>query len=620
MSIIRILPSETANRIAAGEVVERPASVVKELLENAIDAGARRIVVAAQEGGRKLVQVSDDGCGMDRDDALLCLEAHATSKIHDAYDIDRICTLGFRGEALPSIAAVSQFHLQTRRPEDVSGTEIIVHGGEIRSVGECGCAPGTNVRVRNLFFNLPARRKFLRTPQTEDAHIQETVLTQALAHPGVAIELHLNDQRLLQVGGDHDLGARVAMLLGRDAYEGMLPVDYREGALAVVGFVARPGLTRTRRRDQRAFVNGRPAEAEAIYQGLREAYQSLTVPGRYPPAVLYLTLPADLVDVNVHPTKREVRFRDGRLVAAVVAAAARQALRALVGGRAATLPPPPSSPPTFIVPAADAVIDLLGRQQALHGLGSTPIDPLAAWASLPPGLPPAVAPESAGPPPAVDQKQPTTSGGADEWAGQEAAVGERPALEALRVLGFLSDRQVVAVGQAGLVLLDYRAAVERILFEKLLRSARQREGARQPLLLPVTLELPPADAILLGKTASQFNLLGFEIEPFGGGTFMVTAVPASFPQENIAGMVRDMLDDLREHATVTSRPDDLRIAQAAARRAARGFDRPDEDGIRRLLAELARTQMPYATPAGKPVLINIPHAEIDRRFGNRRDA
>lgn len=612
MSTIRILPPETANRIAAGEVVERPASVVKELVENAIDAGASRLSVAVQQGGRHLIQVSDNGCGMDQDDALLCLEAHATSKIRDSFDIDRISTLGFRGEALPSIAAVSQFTLQTRRAEDISGTEILVNGSDIQDVRPCGCAAGTNIRVRNLFFNLPARKKFLRTPQTEDGHIQETVLMQALAHPGVAFDLRLNEQRVLQVNEETDVAARVAMLLGRELYEGMLPVDYQEGAVRVSGFIARPGLTRARRRDQRAFVNGRPAEAVEIFAGLKEAYQSLVMKGRYPPSVLYITVPPDMVDVNVHPTKREVKFRDGRLLRAVIAAAVRRGLRPLAGPRMApvTQERPPEGPETAEIesparPDPRALNDLLGRQRELHGLRPAP--PVS----------PVVAPPSSGMSASAARDIPAGNQGPD-LAPASAGAGPHAEITALRVLGVYQNRYIVAEGSAGLVLIDFKAAVERILFEKLLRAAREKEGVRQPLLIPVTLELGAADHALLSRVVEKFNAVGFDVEPFGGDTFLVTAVPVNFPQENIAGMIRDMLDDLREGSTGAPRPDDLRIARAAATRASREAGDPTDTTIRPVLADLSQTDMPYAAPSGRPVMINIPTSEINRRFGIKR--
>jgi len=632
MSLIHILPAETANRIAAGEVVERPASVVKELIENAVDAGATRVAIRVEEGGRRLIQVSDDGCGMDRDDALLCIEAHATSKIQAAFDIDRIHTLGFRGEALASIAAVSHFQLQTRRADDLCGTEILVEGGQLRDVRDCGCAPGTNVRVRNLFFNLPARRKFLRQPATEDAHIQETVLMQALAHAAVAFELSLNDQTVLQAHAGGDPAARIGMLLGRDVYDGMIPVDYHEAGISVTGFVARPGVTRPRRRDQRSFINGRPAEAEAVYQGLREAYHTLVVQGRYPPAVLYVNLPPETVDVNVHPTKREVRFRDGMLVSQIVAAAVRRSLRGLAAPAPGeprpplappTLPPPPMFTPALRTPQT-APADDAAAPMPTHPAGQapppTPDDRIPAPAptglhspgrptTLPPGaddnpdLAPAPLPTPPAPTPPASPAPPS-------------AV--RTGITGLRVLGMLQSRCLVAEGDAGLVLIDQRAAHERILFERLLAAARSRQGVSQPLLLPVTVELPPAEAELLQRHAGQFSRIGFEIESFGGGTVLITAIPANIPQENLASLLRDILDDLREGvAGALARPDEIALAQAAARHAVRLRTVLSPDEIERLLADLARCELPYTCPQGRPVMVNIPYSEIERRFGRR---
>jgi len=329
MSCIRILPEHIANRIAAGEVIERPASVVKELLENSIDAGATRITVQCQRGGASSILVTDNACGMDRDDAMLCISAHATSKVREAEDIARVSTLGFRGEALASIAAVSRFNLQTRRPEDVAGTEIVVDSGTLRDVRECGCAPGTSVRIRNIFGNLPARRKFLRSKATEEDHIRESVLIQALAHESIAFELLFDDKTVLQAAPTTDMAARAAMLLGRDVVSGMLPIAYDEEGIRVTGLAARPGLTRSARRDQRVFVNSRPAAAPTVFTGIREAYHTLVMKGRYPPVLLFLELDPERVDVNVHPAKREVRFREPRLVGQIVGAALRRALRQL---------------------------------------------------------------------------------------------------------------------------------------------------------------------------------------------------------------------------------------------------------------------------------------------------
>ncbi len=629
MSIIRVLPEEISNRIAAGEVVERPASVVKELVENAIDAGATQIRVETQLGGRRLIQVTDDGCGMDADDALLCLNAHATSKVKELYDIDQIRTLGFRGEALPSISAVSHFQLQTRQCDTVAGTEVIVQGGTIRDVRECGCAPGTSVRVANLFFNLPARRKFLRRPATEDQHIQEMVLLLALAHPETGFELVMNGQRSLQVPGGSELGTRIAMLLGKDVYQAMVPLDYSEADIEINGFIARPGMTRAGRREQRAFVNGRPAESEAIYFGIRDAYHTLVMKGRYPPVVLYLHLPPDKVDVNVHPTKREVRFRDNNLVGQVVAAALRKALRALAGVQVSSLP---------WVQARSEQAPLEQPRAQQPALTRWP--PSSAPRSLPPG---SGAEDSEGMLP--DERQPgrptQMAAGLPQISANDAVPGEeavaaaagpamggmigpspsvatRPEIRGLRVLGVLNTLYLIAEGSAGLVLVDQHAAHERILFEKLLAAAKSRDGASQPLLLPVTVDLAPADAALLKHNIERFTGLGFGLAPFGGNTFLVTAMPAHFPQENIAGMLRDILDELRDGTGVMPRPDEIRIAQAACKHAVRSEDPLTGREIKQLLESLAETEMPYTCPHGRPVMINIPHDEIEKRFGRRQ--
>ncbi len=666
MSIIRILPEEIANRIAAGEVIERPASVVKELVENSIDAGARRIVIHARQGGRSLIQVLDDGGGMDRDDALLCLEPHATSKIREPGDIEHITTLGFRGEALPSIASVSRFQLQTRRAEDLSGFEVNVEGGTLRDCRECGCAPGTNIRVGQLFFNLPGRRKFLRGAATEAEHIQETVLLQALAHPGIAFELLLDDQPALQVSAATDPGARVAMLLGRDVYAAMIPVDYEENGIRVTGFVARPGLTRSSRREQRFFVNGRPAMSDSMYFGVRDAYHTLVMKGRYPPLVLYVDVAPDRVDVNVHPAKREVRFREDHLVGQITSAAVRRALRGLAGmpvagtgvavgpydGKTAESPgaetsiapngstatpfhfqrPPEQAPLPFAFPGSAGALTggRPGGPPALPSAGRDARPPVAAE----PG--PYFEQQAEGE--AEGRRAPS---GAVECHQSSAAIGNRKSeienfsavrggsgtspssatraeIRSLRVIGVLSTLYLVAESASGLVVIDQHAAHERILFERLLRLAEAKTPESQPLLLPVSVDLAPADAALLRRNLDHFNRLGFGLDSFGGNAFIVTAVPVRFPRENLAGLLRDILDDLRQSSTGGApRPDEVRIAQAACKHAVKEHDPLSGAEIAHLLADLAECEMPYTCPHGRPTMITIPHGEIERRFGRR---
>ncbi|MBT7163446.1 MAG: DNA mismatch repair endonuclease MutL [Victivallales bacterium] len=612
MSLIRILATEVANRIAAGEVIERPASVVKELVENAIDAGSGRILVQTEEGGKRLVQVDDDGCGMDRDDALLCLEAHATSKIRETADVGQIATLGFRGEALPSISSVSRFRLQTRRAEDQAGTEVLVENGSLRDVRECGCAPGTSIQVRHLFSSLPARRKFLRGAATEDGHIQETVLLQALAHPEIAFELRANGREVLHASRSSDPGDRIGMLMGRETLAQMLPVDYAEDGIRVHGFVAKPGFTRGSRREQRIFVNGRAAAAEVVYYGLREAYHTLVMKGRYPPVVLYLELDPVRVDVNVHPTKREVRFREARLVGQVVGAAVRRALRGLAVEAPSPSPPPlPRSPASPLHPASVAPAAVPFR------LATVPSQPQLPLAALPPTpQPPPASPEPAAEalPLAVPPAAPVAP---TAPAPAPALPGAREEIAGLRVMGTLQGTYLVAEGPRGLVLVDQRAAHKRILFERLLRNADGNQQPKQQLLLPATVELGPQDARLLQRQLDTFHALGFGVEPFGGSTFLVSAVPASLPDQDAGVLLREMLDDLREGSGKGDRPQQARVAQAACRHAIPERSELNREEIRQLLTDLAAAELPYTCPDGKPVVINLAYRDLEKRFGKR---
>ncbi len=628
MSIIRVLSAEVAGRIAAGEVVERPASVVKELVENSIDAGATRIRIAAEQGGQRLIQVTDNGCGMDRDDAIMCFEAHATSKISTEADVGQIKSLGFRGEAIPSISSVSRFILQTRRKEDDVGTEIVVDNGAIRDVQDCGCAPGTNIKVAHLFGNLPARRKFLKGPDTEDGHIEEMVLQLALARPDISFSLVLNNREVIRASATSDLGARILMLLGKDVYEAMLPVNYREDDISVRGFISKPGFTRTSRRDQRTIVNGRTATADTVYFAIRDAYDTLVIKGRYPSTVLYIDLPADRVDVNVHPTKREVRFRDPRQVGGVIAAAIRAALRQLQGGEDSTMMPPPVQ-----LPPAEPVVELppspVVKSQPVENKPSavltktalpsstTTVPPVAAapfplptaqpfkpepqQISLPlPDRPASVNPPASPPKPDDTPVQPP----------------QRPVnsdLASLRVCGRLGNRHLLAESANGLVIIDLRAAHQRILFEKLLANLKTQKIPQQPLLIPVTVNLGQEEARFLNSQAKHFQSLGFTIEHFGGNAFIVTAVPSSYPNQDIAQTLRDIIDDLRQSRT-TNVQSAIHIAQAACRHAISLKANLTEKEVSQLISDLAHATMPYADPNGNPTMIHITYSELEKRF------
>ncbi|MBR5077372.1 MAG: DNA mismatch repair endonuclease MutL [Victivallales bacterium] len=628
MSIIRVLSAEVAGRIAAGEVVERPASVVKELVENSIDAGATRIRIAAEQGGQRLIQVTDNGCGMDRDDAIMCFEAHATSKISTEADVGQIKSLGFRGEAIPSISSVSRFILQTRRKEDDVGTEIVVDNGAIRDVQDCGCAPGTNIKVAHLFGNLPARRKFLKGPDTEDGHIEEMVLQLALARPDISFSLVLNNREVIRASATSDLGARILMLLGKDVYEAMLPVNYQEDGISVRGFISKPGFTRVSRRDQRTIVNGRTATADTVFFAIRDAYDTLVVKGRYPSTVLYIDLPPDRVDVNVHPTKREVRFRDPRLVVGVIAAEIRASLRQLQGGEDPSMQPSPvqlppvesvndfpplpevkpqpvenkpsapskkTTPPSSVAPAPAVV----ARPYPLPA--PQPFKPEPQQISLPlPDRPASVNPPASPPKPAdTPAPQPSRPVNSD--------------LASLRICGRLGNRHLLAESANGLVIIDLRAAHQRILFEKLLANLKEQKIPQQPLLIPVTINFGQEEARFLNSQIKHFQSLGFTIEHFGGTSFIVTAVPASYPNQDISQTLRDIIDDLRQSRT-TNVQSAIHIAQAACRHAISLKANLTEKEVNQLIFDLARATMPYADPNGNPTMIHITYSELEKRF------
>ncbi len=603
MSVIQVLSAEVAGRIAAGEVIERPASVMKELVENSIDAGATRIRVLAEQGGQRLLQVIDNGCGMDRQDAMLCLEAHATSKIREESDVGQIRTLGFRGEALPSISSVSRFQLQTRQADSLEGTEIIVNYGQIEDVRDCGCAPGTNIKVAYIFGNLPARRKFLKGPATDDRHLEETMLLLALSRPDIAFELHLNGRLVLQVTSSQDIAARTAMLLGKDAFAAMLPVDYVEDRVHVYGYISKPGFTRSTRHEQRIIVNGRAATADTVYFGIRDAYDTLIPKGRYPAVVLYIDLESDRVDVNIHPTKHEVRFRDSMRISAILAAALRQALRSMPGGAEAVstqaigqpFPEPTQTPLTGVQPVAPVPFVPPPMQPGLP----LPVPPRTAPGNSIPLVPP-------GNPPPVVQAAPEPMPSPGHSSGGNL-------LQTLQIRCRLGKKYLLAESSAGLVIVDLAAAQQRILFERLLKNLQSTKIPQQQLLLPITVNLSPDESKLLHAGLQHFQALGFSIEHFGGHSFLITALPANLPDQDFATTLRDIIDDLRNNS-LSNRQNAMHLAQVASRHAIRVKDQLSENDLHCLMRDLTRCEMPYACPAGHPTMIHLTWSELEKRF------
>jgi DNA mismatch repair protein MutL len=592
MGRIRLLPDEVASQVAAGEVVERPASVIKELVENSVDARAGRIDVEYQRGGTGFLRVGDDGCGMDREDALLCLERHATSKIRTGGDLARIETMGFRGEALPSIASVSRFRLVTRERGKDAGTEVVVAGGKIESVKDSGDGYGTRIEVRSLFYNLPARRKFLRGERTEAAHIDHQMQTLALANPRLAFSLIKDGRTAFLLAPADGLATRVRDLLGTGAASQLIEMPETDaGGIVFSGMLARSGHARPDRSQQFVFVNGRPIHSTAIWQPLREAYGSSIEKNLHPPVVLFLRIDPALIDCNVHPAKREVRFQEPTRVREAVYEAVRQALDAR---RTVPIAKPswkPPDPDDELRPAP-----LLAGQRPPEPLPVLKVEPQVER----------VLPVR----PSPHEPRPLAMPG----SGAEAADDAR-----FRFIGRLAERYLVMEDDSGLVLLDNRAARERILFETLLRQMQGDRGSSQRLLIPAVVDLPPRDFAWVRENAALLASAGLVVEPFGAGTVKIESVPpmlAEWPPEDL--LVR-MADDCRlAGKQARHRLAEEVVARAISRNAALAGLPTDETAMRRLLAELMRCDLPYACPQGRPTMIHFAFTELDRKFGRTR--
>lgn len=595
---IRILPIHVANKIAAGEVVERPASALKELVENAIDAGADRIDISVCEGGRKLVSVRDNGCGMSRDNALLSLERQATSKIRDVDDIEKIDTLGFRGEAIPSIASVSRFSIVTRRKENDSATKLVVNAGTVAEISECGAPPGTCVEVRDLFCNVPARRKFLRSCATEESHIKSVFTVSALAHPELGFSLAVDGREIHRLAPGSTVEERISGLFGRDFADELISVadntvcgDSR--AVRISGYISRPSQSSVRR-EQFIFVNGRPATAPTIAYALKEVFPSGRNESK-PSVFLFIEVPPSEVDVNVHPAKREVRFRrPGDVKSAIIDAIS----KTLQGGASAVPPPAPPKPesrPAFSVPFSPAPAPV---QRSLPVVSPEPEKPSAA--TLPPLEPIQPKPEAPVP---VQQPPLTTASG--PW-------------KFFKVLANTDSGYILIETDAGIVTLNPQAAQERIAFEKLMAAHNSATGAppSQPLLIPETIHFSPLESARLKNFKPILQKQGFEIEEFGQDTWKIDAVPAIISGQNAADVIASIVYDIGEAGI--KRGDLWReelIAKSVARSFAGASRKFTTEDATRLVEELGRTKMPYVCPRGKLVMIFTSNRELTRKFG-----
>ncbi len=568
---IAILPDAVADQIAAGEVVERPASVVKELAENALDAGATRVRVAIEEGGKTLIEVSDDGSGMGREDAVLALDRHATSKLRSARDLVGVATFGFRGEALPAIASVSRFTMTTAEADGI-GTEVTVTGGRLDQVTDTARQRGTTVSVRGLFFNTPARRKFLRSLSSESRAAGEVVATLALAHPAVGFELHADGELRLHVPPGQSSSERLASVWGRDLAGTLIPVSYAVGPVQVEGFIQRPGDARPTGRRTQLFVNGRPFRDSFLLRAAEAGYRSAIHPGDRPSLFLDIRVAVEDVDVNVHPAKLEVRFRERLAVERAVEEAVRHAL----GGLAASAP--------------------IGEWRPMPGRAGEPLKD-----SL------------------------TVAGGAEglfaplELAVEvETAPGERAERDIPTGLVQLFDSYLVYEGADGLVFVDQHSAHERVLYEAAMERLTGGGADSQRLLLPLTLELTDEELEAVEAHAEMLQRVGYDVAAFGGRAVVLHAVPAPHPRFDAGACFRELVADLaRGRFGGWANPLERFAATYACRAAIKAGERLDPREMRELLGRLFAVRLPAHDVHGRATIVQLPREELERRFGRR---
>ena len=659
MNRIRLLPDHVANQIAAGEVVERPASVVKELVENAIDAQARRITIELDAGGRSLIRVTDDGVGMHRDDALMCLERHATSKIQEASDLTSIQSMGFRGEALPSIASVSRFTLTTRERDSESpeATRIQVQGGKLMQVEAAASPPGTTIEVRQLFYNLPARRKFLKTKETEKSHISQYLRLAALAHPEVGFKLiqdqrtlwHLNpiecdgspdsrmqalEERMQQI--EKNTWQRLAVQF-KDTIQTKVHQEsgdhFEEENIAIWGYIGAPGVGRSTRSDQWLFINRRPVENKALNFALREAYHTALMKGMHPVCCLFIELSPAFVDINVHPAKKEVRFHNEYAVKQCVIRAIKRTLTQYAMAHQERDQP--------LDPSSDGLEERLTLREV-----STPSE----FSNLPgeepcnkdltplyPDFHRSGPRESSKPPLSSQEKQHglweahtagdpqsfSTDGiaGPKSFSPQPSSADlSRPPgpilTRPLKLVGVIAKLYVVLESDLGMVLMDQHAAHERVLFEQMLSRMEDGEAPSQGLLLPETIECKPTDADFLNRSIELFQKLGVGIREFGQNTFILEALPPFVKTKKSRQFLLDVMDTLMASGDVNKmRLGEEMIAKTVCRHAVKANDDLRSEELEKLLLDLKACHMPYTCPHGRPTLIEMSLSELDKRFG-----
>lgn len=616
---VRRLPEALANRIAAGEVVERPASVVKELVENAIDARATKITIELEQAGKGLIRISDDGCGMSRDDALLAIERHATSKIQSADDLFAIRSFGFRGEALPSIASVSHFTLTTRAAGDEVGTRLIVEGGELKRVEEVAALPGTVIEARHLFFNTPARQKFQKSDAGELSATSEAVERIAMAHPELRLVLRHNTRELLNLLPCGELNERLSALFGPSVYAKLFPIDAVSGAFSVRGMLSAPELTRPNPGQIHLFLNGRPIRDRSLQHAVTSSYGMMLEPKRFPLAVVLVGMPVELVDVNVHPAKSEVRFADARQIYSIVQDALRDAIGRAPWASSAPAPGYYGSRAASSAERVEAAISRFYERSEPQGAFSLP------GGYRPPPTRPSPAPSRSFAEAPAELTEPASAAVPNVALGGETPREETPREEApaarvfssFPILAQLHKTYILVETPYGLGLIDQHAAHERITFERL-KAARQKGAIeRQNLLFPLRVDLDHRQLAAFSGGQARLAELGFEIEEFGGSSLQVRGVPSALSGTDVAALLRDLLDDW-SHQDGSHRLEDQQdeaLATMACHASVRANQALSYEQMEALLRQMDRIDFGAMCPHGRPVFVTIPFVELEKRFG-----
>lgn len=594
MNIIKVLPEIVANKIAAGEVVERPASIVKELVENSLDAGARNIEIIIRHGGKSLIRISDDGSGMTSQDAELAFKRYATSKITESSDLFQIESFGFRGEALPSIAAVSRVRLLTRAKQSSGGTEVCMEGGKLQSVKEAACALGTTIEIRDLFFNTPARRKFLKSDTTETGHIEETVANLALSRRDVRFVLTISDKKVFDLLPGETLAQRAASLLGKDLENNFFEIESQAPGLKLYGLIGKPSASRSNRSGQIFFINGRWVRAFALGYGLQAGYHGLLMHGKFPVAVLFLDVDLSRVDVNVHPTKLEVRISGENDVKTFIKEAVAKRLET-----------EPDMAPDLKVPPRAFVFESSPKK-------ATPLPEF-----LMPSKPYY---------PQGNQKgvQKSSSGIAEASAFYPVSseilpepISLRDKLRITKILGQIHNTFLIAETDEGFMLIDQHAAHEKVMYEALIKNLNSSKPSGQRLLMEEVLEVSTKHQDILKKYLTFLQKIGFDIEPFGKNSFAVRSIPSIFENQSASTVLKEFLEQKEDgsiHTSLEKQKEEIAALIACKKRSVRAYEPLTPVQIQSLLERLAQCDNPFSCPHGRPSVLKYSFLDLEKQF------